>query len=403
MRFHVLGVGAIGRLVSHHLRRTLPPSHSVTIIHKTSRQLREFIAESGNTIDVERDGMLAKSTGFLSEPFEHNMSYSKTGGWKADPPQIESLIVVTKAHKVLDAIKSLLPRLSPNVTIVLLQNGMGVYEELIYKIFPNEQIRPHFILCSNTHGAFIKENDIVVHSGIGNLEIGIVPDPVGRDFEANNRNENVPLYNRALSLDDIATPDDPNEIRYRSLRATVEALTSLEEMRVSWKPISEMQIALRRKLVVNVAINTLTALMHCRNGELLQSQAATGFIMKICLEAEFLFAAEHAAGAKDWLDNISEGGLNADNFRLDRLPIGLTRASLYDEVLRVAEVTKGNISSMLVDVKAGKTTELDYITGYLLNLGQKYGVRLSRIAALHYLIKARGEIPQDQILLDRIE
>ena len=120
--------------------------------------------------------------------------------------------------------------------------------------------------------------------------------------------------------------------------------------------------------------------------------------MKICLEAEKVFAAEHAAEIRGIIGDFSKEGLNPDDFNVDRLPVGLTRASLYDEVVRVAGVTYGNISSMLLDVRNGETTELEYITGYLLTLGQTHGVRMSRIAALHYLIKARCEIPQDQII-----
>ncbi len=398
MHFHILGFGAVGRLVSHHLRRTIPPSDSVSIIHKTSGHARRFLVYHSGNINVERDGLLTESTGFHSEPFEHNMSYSKERGWIATLPQIESLIVVTKAHQTFNAVKALAPRLSPNATIVLLQNGMGIYEKLIHKLFPNAQRRPHFILCSNTHGVFIKSSGIPVHTGVGQLEIGIAPDPDGKEFEASYRDETVPLYERALSLDDITRPNDPDEIRYGSLRATVAALTSMEDLRVSWKPISDMDVAMRRKLVANAAINTLTALMGCRNGEIIRSESARGFIMKICVEAERVFAAEHAAGARRMLDQFSEQGLNPDNFNVDRLPVGLTKTSLYNEVLRVAGVTHENISSMLLDLRRGKATELDYITGYLLTLGQTYGVRMSRTASIHYLIKARCEIPQDQIL-----
>ncbi|KAF8346908.1 ketopantoate reductase-like protein [Amanita rubescens] len=365
MHFHIVGLGAVGRLISHHLRRTIHPSNSISIIHRTPSHARRFLINNSATINIERDGVLTGSTGYHSELFEHKMSYSEGRGWVPDLPQIESLIVVTKAHQVFTTVQGLLPRLSPNATIVLLQNGMGVYENLIHKLFPNVEHRPHFVLCSNTHGVFIKR-DVAVHTGVGRLEFGIVPDPTGRDFEAS-----LPQRKRTASM---------------------------EELRVSWNPTSEMHVAMRRKLVVNAAINTLTALMGCRNGEILRSDAAKGFIMKICMEAERVFAAEHAAEIGGMLGEFSKEGFNPDDFNVDRLPMGLTRASLYDEVLRVAGATYGNISSMLLDVRNGKPTELEYITGYLLMLGQTYGVRMKRISALHYLIKARCEIPQDQIL-----
>ena len=395
MHFHVLGLGAIGRLVSHHLRRAAPPAHNVTIIHKTRRRARDFLLQ-GSIVGIERDGIVTEAKGFGSEPFQHNMSYSDEGGWDTDLPKIDSLIVATKAHHVLPAMKALLPRLSRDSTIVLLQNGMGVYDHLINALFRNEQYRPHFILTSNTHGVFIKDQELAVHAGVGELQIGIVPDPAGRDFEPGYRDKSIPRHERILRLTDIEQPSTDG--RYHSLHETVSVLTSIEQLNVSWKPISEVQLAMRRKLVVNAAISTLTALFGCRNGDLLKSDAAKILMKRICSEAARLFAAEHAAEAQRWLDGFSQDGLDTDILSVDRFPECLTKESLLEEVTRVAELTKGNISSMLLDIQSGKNTELRYITGYLLNLGRAYKVKAPNIATLHFLVKARSDIPIDQML-----
>lgn len=398
MHFHVLGLGAVGRLVSHHLRRALPPTHNVTVIHKTRSRVRDFLVQ-GSTVSIERDGIVTEAKGFGSEPFQSDMSFSNEQGWNAEIPHIDSLIVTTKAHHVFCSIQQLLPRLSRNSTIVLLQNGMGIYDHLINSLFRNEEYRPHFILTSNTHGVFIKGKNLAVHTGVGELQFGIVPDLAGREFEAGCRDESIPRNERTLRLTDIEWPSgDPADGRYHSLYETVLALTSIEQLNVSWKPISEIQLAMRRKLVVNAAISSLTALFGCRNGELLKSKAAMISAKRICSEAARLFAAEHAAETQRWLDEFSKDGLDTEILSVDRSPKCLTEGSLFDEVMRVAELTKGNISSMLLDVRSGKSPELRYITGYLLRLGRAYNVKTPNIAMLHFLVKARCEVPIDQML-----
>lgn len=56
------------------------------------------------------------------------------------------------------------------------------------------------------------------------------------------------------------------------------------------------------------------------------------------------------------------------------LPTRFSIEELELKVLDVADKTAINISSMLQDVQAGRETEIDYITGYLLRRGKECGV-----------------------------
>ena len=94
--------------------------------------------------------------------------------------QIHTLSTTTKAHHTLPALRQLLPRPSANLTTVLMQNGMGVYEEIISEIFRNPEYRPRFILTSNTHDAFLRKPNHVVHSDLVSIEFAIAPDPGGK-------------------------------------------------------------------------------------------------------------------------------------------------------------------------------------------------------------------------------
>ena len=436
MRFHVLGLGPIGTLVSHHLCKTLDATkHGVVLIHKFPHQLKKANL-AGNTLKVEREGVVDTSTAFRSEVFQaaqqlryeerqakllarasEKKSHAKggpDGSSKANrisPSSIqdtllpiESLVVAIKAYTVVDSVKALVPRLTPNSTIVLLHNGLGVYERLVEDVFRNPEQRPHFIVAVNDHGAWNKDRFHAVHAGVGSITFGIVADPRGKNFEvssvANADADVFPTHERALSLDGIMSPqersdDDDDESPYRTLRNTVAALSNLSGLNATWKPISHVETAMKRKLVVNSVINPLTALLGCRNGDLLESAEARKIIGRVCAEAARAFAmqAQEEAGSRDDREKrvrISSG--------FGRVPPGLDAQALEEECLRVVRVTAGNISSMLSDVRTGSYTEIEYMNGYLLGLGRSFGLPMTTTATLLNLVKLRTAIPLDRLI-----
>ena len=434
MRFHVLGLGPIGTLVSHHLCKTLDTTkHGVVLIHKFPHQLQKANL-AGNTLKVEREGIVDTSTAFRSEVFHaaKQLRYEEgqekllardekkaraKGGSDSPKAQrispssiqdtllpIESLIVAIKAYTVVDSVKALVPRLTPNSTIVLLHNGMGVYERLVEDVFRNPEQRPHFIVAVNDHGAWNKDYFHTVHAGIGSITFGIVADPRGRNFEASvTADGDVPTrtheHERALLLDGIMSPQEcdsgDDDSPYRSLRNTVAALSNLSELDATWKPISHVETAMKRKLVVNSVINPLTALLGCRNGDLLESAEARKIMERVCAEAARAYAMqtqEEEGSRDDWEKRVRiRSGLG-------RTPAGLDVQALREECLRVMSVTAGNISSMLSDVRSGSYTEIEYMNGYLLGLGRSLGLPMTTTATLLNLVKLRSAIPLDRLV-----
>jgi 2-dehydropantoate 2-reductase len=391
MRFHVLGLGPVGCLLAHNLRRILPSAHDISLILKTFPALpgRHFIK-------VDTVGATTTSDGYLLEEFQDGQQ--QEGNRAQDLEPIKSLFVTLKAHNTVATLQSLTYRLSANSTIVLMQNGLGIYEQLIREVFRNPSRRPHFILSSNTNGVFAMQPFHVVHSGVGSIDFAIIPDSKGREFEAGLDDDSIPHLQRRLRLSDITSPTDVDLARYTSLRDTVAALLLLEPLSTSWKTHAELQLIMRRKLVVNAVINPITALMGCRNGELTRLPSGSHIINKICWEASLIYAAELKRQNTLWLEDMQFRGVDTKNVSLPSLPKSLSSECLEEEVFRVAHLTKNNVSSMLQDVRRGRYTEIDYINGYLINLGRELGVRTHYNSALFDLVKLRLAIPLDQIL-----
>lgn len=113
------------------------------------------------------------------------------------------------------------------------------------------------------------------------------------------------------------------------------------------------------KLAVNCVINPLTALYNCRNGELKHHRDE---VVSICNEVAMVMQREGHHTSPE---------------------------SLLDYVEQVIDSTATNISSMLQDVRVQRHTEIDYITGYLLQRARAHGLTLPVNNRLYELIKRK--------------
>ncbi|HET8709844.1 MAG TPA: 2-dehydropantoate 2-reductase [Spongiibacteraceae bacterium] len=116
-----------------------------------------------------------------------------------------------------------------------------------------------------------------------------------------------------------------------------EVVQSLQcELPMSFAPDIERRLWL--KLAVNSVINPLSALRRCRNGELLHIDNIEVTVNELCNELAQVAQAEKI-------------DLNADAMQI--------------EVFRVMRATAQNKSSMLQDIEAARTTEIDFINGFI--------------------------------------
>jgi len=120
--------------------------------------------------------------------------------------------------------------------------------------------------------------------------------------------------------------------------------------------------ALWSKLAVNCIINPLTAVHGCANGALAQRRELAAHVATLCEEVARISS---AAGFAD------------------------VAATLPQTVAGVIAGTADNLSSMLQDVHNGQRTEIDYITGYLLQVAGRYGIDAPLNRALLETIKNR--------------
>lgn len=234
-----------------------------------------------------------------------NGSYTFSCSRPSDDEGIDALLVTTKAYDVRAALHSVRHRLHKDTTILLLVNGMGLREELAPLALAG-----NFYLATTTEGVHRRDISHLVHAGRGVTRVGC-------------QGGQAPAW---FSLWQAGIPD------------------------CHWE--SDIEAALWLKLAINCAINPLTAIHACRNGDLLTRRAE---VAELCTE----IAAVCLAMGYD-----------------------LLASELEDRVFEVITGTATNRSSMLQDVAAGRPTEIAYLTGYLVD----------RARALDIEVPANGRV-----------
>ncbi|BAU72707.1 putative 2-dehydropantoate 2-reductase [Metapseudomonas furukawaii] len=237
MTWHILGAGSLGSLWATRLARAGVP---VRLILRDPRRLAAYQAAGGLTLVDQGQARRHAIPAELPT---------------ADGP-IQRLLVACKAYDAEAAVAPLLPRLSPDAELVLLQNGLGSQDAVALGA-------PHArcVLASSTEGAFREEDFRVVFAGQGFTWLG---DPL---------RPGAPAW-----LGDLSAAGIPH----------------------AWTP--DILSRLWRKLALNCAINPLTVLHDCRNGGLLEHPAE---VAVLCSElVELLQRCGQPAAAENLLEDV---------------------------------------------------------------------------------------------------
>ena len=125
------------------------------------------------------------------------------------------------------------------------------------------------------------------------------------------------------------------------------------------KFVDDLSVLLWQKLIINCAINPLTAMHKVKNGELAEPQYQPR-IISIVQEA---VTVANACG------------------------IDINYSAMFDKVKQVIQQTGANTSSMLQDVLNNKPTEIEFITGYLLQQAKQHEIKAPTNEMLYHKVR----------------
>ena len=235
---------------------------------------------------------------------------------------VVDLLVVFVHYQYLEAaVRNALPMIDDHTMIMCLQNGLGNYDE-IAKVVPEEQI----IIGNTAFGATPVAPGHVKHTGVGVTNMGSLKAPM-------EKGEAVAEAQRSSGL---------------------EVSVHENVMNTIW-----------HKLVANVAINGMSALLETKNGFVNGNQYAHEAARMLVEEA---IRVANACGCT--LDHDAE----------------------LEHAYEVSRNTDETISSMVQDVQHHRETEIRIITGAVCRLGREHNIPTPCNDLLLQLVLAKQSI-----------
>ena len=290
MTITVIGPGAIGSLLAAYLTRA---GEEVLLLDYRPKRAT-LLQDRGIAVDGEREAFHTpvKATAHLTEIRSTDI-----------------FILCVKANDtavVADNLKNAIP---PESHLLTLQNGMGNIEKLS-ESFGSDRV----FAGATSHGATLLKVGSVRHAGYGEIWLG------------ETRESNSSQADGAILQNLAATMN----------RAGLQA-----------QVVDDIQSILWSKLVVNVGINALTAILGVPNGELLK--------IPTC-------------------QKVMDGAVAEAVQVASSCGIQLQLPEEIEKVRAVCNSTAANISSMLQDVKRQKKTEIDQINGAVARMAASLGI-----------------------------
>ena len=243
-----------------------------------------------------------------------------------DAPPADLAIVLVKTYQTERAARWAARTLKPQGVALTIQNGLGNVETLAAQVGVDRAM-----LGVTTQGATLLKPGQVRSGGRGTTHLGFLPieRAAPRDWSADSLAYEVTALLNAADLASIVSED-------------VEAL--------AWG-----------KVIINAAINPLTAMLRVPNGALVESADTLELMRSI--------AGEAASVARAYR-------------------IALPYADPFERVRQVAQATATNRSSMLQDVLKGRPTEIDAINGKIVERGRAVDIPTPINATLTALVRA---------------
>jgi len=306
MRIAIVGAGALGSLFGALLARS---GQEVWLYNRSFVQHVHAIRAQGLTLQT--------STGELNIPI---VAVTET---KELSSTVDLVGIFVKAYDTEQAIRDALPLLGEQSWVLSLQNGIGP-EEILARYLPKQRI----LRGVTAQGATLVEPGVIRWAGQGSTRFG--------------------------SLVSVGPP------------AQHEILQVVEVFRqagIEAHNVERVEPLLWEKLLINAAINPLTALFGIPNGVLLEDSALRLILREVVSETRCIVA--------------SHG-------------VQLSSEQAMERVEGVCRATAENLSSMLQDVQRGKRTEIDFINGVVVREGERLGIATPLNRLLTQLVLTRS-------------
>jgi len=224
----------------------------------------------------------------------------------------ELTIIAVKQYQLFSIIERLKQTAAMPENLLFLQNGMGHLKLL------NDLKGTNLYVGSVEHGALRENLYTVRHNGAGTTNVAV----------------------------------------YKGDSEFLQWLTGVVSKVFPMTYQEEYFAMLEKKLIANAMINPLTAILHVKNGVLVDNPFYYKIFQNLFCEITAILNLKHPE-------------------------------EYWGQVIKICQQTADNRSSMLKDIEANRQTEVDAILGYLLEEAGRKGIISPQLETLYYLIKGK--------------
>ena len=365
-RIYILGNGNVGKLVAHSLAG-IPNRPPITFLLHYQGIVNQWY-KGGKSIEIIQHGTSERSSGFdvelISSHGPGEPSYLQTRS------TIHSLVVSVKAPATVEALSTIAHRLGRESTLLFVNDGMGILDELNQKLFTDPETRPRYMVGVSTHGLRTLSAFSSELYGIGTIGLGLLPQ-------------------RGFGASEQASPILSPSARY--VLRTMTRTTSLAAIGLTAIDLYQLQF---EKLVSKAVVDTLTVVFDCRNGGLLDNFGVTRVMRLLISEISLVIRS---------LPELQG---------IPNLDLRFSPSKLEYQIVSLAKTTAFRESSMLQEVKHGRMTDIDYSTGYIVRRGKDLGITCIMNYMLMQMVKGKqnmesrkleGRLPVDKSELPVME
>ena len=324
LRIGFIGPGSIGSLFGGCLASVHTDANPLEIVFFCRKGRAKVINKHGIKIYNDKGNMTLTNI----KAFENAEDFTKVL-INDKKYKLDYLFLTTKTYDSERAMIQYEELITSSNWLIILQNGLG-NEELVKKYCDKNKI----IRLITSHGAILKENSHVYHTGAGFTKMGFVY------LKQNHRR----YENGHIKL---------NQLKNRLDAGGLETEIVDDIIKHVWE-----------KTFVNIGINALGALTRLNNGKLLENEKLKQ-LMSVAVKEAIEVAKLKCIDLSDM-----------DYVRL-----------MYS----VAKKTYNNNNSMLQDILKGKLTEIDFLNGRIVSLAKEVGIEVPINEMLTDLIKGLEE------------
>jgi 2-dehydropantoate 2-reductase len=304
MNIWIVGGGSIGLLYAGLI--SMNEKARVRLLCRTNEQAQQITVTGIRVLELDQEGQQRAK---VTYPEASTLDCTDDAPAGSEPDWI--LVMVKQQHITEKLAKQLADILPKQGRILCFQNGVG-HIELLGRFISKDKV--HAVVT--TEGANRIDNRTVAHTGKGITWV-----------------EEVPGHSEFIEL---------------LQKAGFYVNTSKSMDTIVWN-----------KLLINAAINPLSALLRVQNGRLLEQKSIVS-VMR---------------------DLFEEGRMIARTLGIQ------VSDDVWDQILTVCKNTASNESSMLQDLNAGRLTEIDRINGALIRYAEQLKLEVPVNRTMYALIK----------------